>query len=277
MSLSAEEANSLRKPSSRLPSSLSAQAQSAHFVFDDPAIGKVRFNQHRRIGTIHPRRAAWPRPRRLRSRNAAAATAAGKSIITSIAPTSSTWTTRALVQDGREPVELDDESVRASVHYSEIDAEHVLHVNTAYPGIIAHIFYRTADGDEVQAHLLIDGNHRAARCLQENQPYFAYLLSEEESRAIVIRSPDRPGGLDRPGAGHAANDLHPETTRAYETKFAASRPLAYRSRWASAGSATDDRRGLEPFDVYVSRALGPRKWDVAGQPLIDLWMGHGAS
>jgi glutamate-1-semialdehyde 2,1-aminomutase len=179
---------------------------------------------------------------------------------------------RAFVQDGREPVELEDESVRASVAHSDIDEEHISHVNTTYPGIITHLFYRTEDGAEVQAHLLIDGNHRAARCLQENRPFFAYVLSEEESRSIVIRSPDRPGGL----GGPEVNELHEATTHAYQQKFASSRPWAYRAQWAIAGAATHDRRGFGPFGVYVTRALGPRKWDVAGQPLIDLWMGHGA-
>lgn len=182
---------------------------------------------------------------------------------------------RKLVEDGREPVEVEDDSVRASVEHSDIDDDHVLHVNPAYPGIIAHIFYRTADGTEVQAHLLIDGNHRAARCLKDQRPFFAYVLSEEESRSIVVRSPDRPGGL-APGTGPEATDLHEETTRAYQEKFALSRPLAYRAQWAIAGAATHDRRGFGPFGVYVARAEGPRKWDVAGQPIIDLWMGHGA-
>ena len=182
---------------------------------------------------------------------------------------------RELVGDGRKPVELEDESVRASVANSDIDEQHVDHVDTSHPGIIAHIFYRKEDSEEVQAHLLIDGYHRAARCLKEQRPYYAYLLSEDESRSIVIRSPDRPGGIRAPGEPEPA-DLHPDTTRAYQEKFAASKSLSYRSLWAIAGSATHDRRGFGPFGVYVERACGPRKWDVAGQPLIDLWMGHGA-
>jgi glutamate-1-semialdehyde 2,1-aminomutase len=181
---------------------------------------------------------------------------------------------RKIVQDGREPVEVDDESVEESVRYCEIDHDHVEHVNPAYPGIIAHVFYRTAEGEEVQAHLLIDGNHRAARCLKEKRPYYAYLLTEEESRAVVVRSPDRPGGLNR--GGTEPSDLSEETTLAFQEKYATSRPLAYRAQWAIAGTATHDRRGFGPFGVYVQRALGPRKWDMAGQPLIDLWMGHGA-
>jgi glutamate-1-semialdehyde 2,1-aminomutase len=39
---------------------------------------------------------------------------------------------------------------------------------------------------------------------------------------------------------------------------------------------THDLRHLEPFPVYVERALGSRKWTVEGRELIDYWSGHGA-
>jgi hypothetical protein len=97
---------------------------------------------------------------------------------------------RELVQDGREAVEVEEESVRFSVETSVIDSEHVKHVNPKYAGIIAHIWYRTAEGETIAAHLLIDGHHRAARCLQLGLPFNAYLLSEEESREILLRSPE---------------------------------------------------------------------------------------
>src|SRR5207237_659990 len=74
---------------------------------------------------------------------------------------------RALVGDGREPVELEEDSVRASVSHSLIHDGHIDHVNPSIPGIIAYLSYLTPEGDEVKAHLLIDGNHRAARCLRE--------------------------------------------------------------------------------------------------------------
>src|ERR1043166_1012546 len=167
---------------------------------------------------------------------------------------------RELVGDGREPVELDEESLRATLDDTDVDDQHVGHVNTTYPGIIAHVFYQPYEGEQVQAHLLIDGNHRASRCLRDQKPFSAYLLSEEESRSILIRSPERPGGSRVPGDGIDPPDLHAETTRAYEEKFAASKPLAYRARWSIAGSATHDRRHFKPFPVYVERAEGPRKW-----------------
>ena len=42
------------------------------------------------------------------------------------------------------------------------------------------------------------------------------------------------------------------------------------------GGITHDSRHLTPFPLYVSRAAGPRKWDVDGNEYIDYWMGHGA-
>ena len=96
---------------------------------------------------------------------------------------------RALADDGREPVEVDEESVRVSVKESEIHAAHVDHVDPTIPGIIAHVFYPTEEGEELHAHLLIDGNHRAARCLRDGLPYFAYVLTEGESRQILLKAP----------------------------------------------------------------------------------------
>ena len=94
-----------------------------------------------------------------------------------------------LVHDGREPVELDEESTRFSVDTSSMDWDRVPQVKTQYPGIIAHIWYRTEEGEMVHGHLLIDGHHRAARCLQLEQPFFVYLLTEEESEAVLLKSP----------------------------------------------------------------------------------------
>ncbi|PYN98068.1 MAG: aspartate aminotransferase family protein [Candidatus Rokuibacteriota bacterium] len=39
---------------------------------------------------------------------------------------------------------------------------------------------------------------------------------------------------------------------------------------------THDGRRLEPFSVYVTHAMGGRKWDVDGNEYIDFRMGHGA-
>jgi hypothetical protein len=104
---------------------------------------------------------------------------------------------RTLTADGREPVEVEEDSVRASVAECELDDFHVPHVNAAIPGLIAHIHYPLKNGEVIKAHVLIDGHHRAARCLRERRPFFAYLLSEQESLDILLRSPikKKAGGL----------------------------------------------------------------------------------
>ncbi len=97
---------------------------------------------------------------------------------------------RRIVQDGRDPMEVEEESVRLSVEDTVIYPEHVQHVNTIYPGIITHLWYPLDDGELVHGHLLIDGNHRAARCLELGVPFFAHILTESESRQIVLKSPE---------------------------------------------------------------------------------------
>lgn len=42
------------------------------------------------------------------------------------------------------------------------------------------------------------------------------------------------------------------------------------------GGVTHDARHFEPFGVVVDRAVGPRKWDIDGNEIIDYVMGHGA-
>lgn len=99
-----------------------------------------------------------------------------------------------LTADGREPVEVAEESVRMSLaERAKLTPEHIARVDPARPGIIAHVHYRTDEGEVFKGHVLIDGNHRAARCLELDRPFFAYLLSEEESRDILIRSPENRG------------------------------------------------------------------------------------
>ena len=97
---------------------------------------------------------------------------------------------RALVADGREPVEVDEEDLRLSCSETRIDRRHLDHVDPTIPGIIAAAFFRNPDGEEVWGHLLIDGNHRAARCVRDGLPYLAHVLSDEESREVLLKSPE---------------------------------------------------------------------------------------
>ena len=68
---------------------------------------------------------------------------------------------REIVQDGRESFELGEDDTRHSVDTSRIYDQHLAHVDTQYPGIVAHLWFQQPDGEVVHAHLLIDGHHRA--------------------------------------------------------------------------------------------------------------------
>ena len=97
------------------------------------------------------------------------------------------WT---FVADGREVLELDRESIEWSLRGASIDEDHLDHVDPGIPGLIAHIWLRSDDGEISRGHVLIDGNHRAARCLRDTRPFLVFVLSEEESDAILLRSPN---------------------------------------------------------------------------------------
>lgn len=96
---------------------------------------------------------------------------------------------REIVSDGRKSIELNPEDVRYSVDISRIYPEHLEHVDTQYPGIIAHVWGPGAKGKWLRGHLLIDGHHRAARCLQLRIPYRVHLLTQAESERIVVHGP----------------------------------------------------------------------------------------
>src|SRR5260370_30768842 len=65
-------------------------------------------------------------------------------------------------------------------------------------------------------------------------------------------------------------------TERYESEFANSRKLFSQAQQLFPQGVTHDLRYLEPFPIYVDRALGAYKWDVDGHRLIDYWVGHGA-
>ena len=94
-----------------------------------------------------------------------------------------------IVRDGREPVELTEESLRVIWERTRIDRRHLKHVDPSRPGIIAHVQATTVEGETVEGQVLIDGNHRAVRCSQLHRPFLAYLLTPEESASILLRTP----------------------------------------------------------------------------------------
>jgi hypothetical protein len=97
---------------------------------------------------------------------------------------------RKITQDGRKPILLDRNDVRYAVDSSRINDSHVPHVNVQYPGIIARVRFVKENGRVVRGDVLIDGHHRAARCLQLSRPFFVYLLTHDESDQVLTRRPD---------------------------------------------------------------------------------------
>src|SRR5262245_26531840 len=65
-------------------------------------------------------------------------------------------------------------------------------------------------------------------------------------------------------------------TDRFHAEFPLSRQRFEQARGLFPNGVTHDLRYLEPFPIYVDRALGARKWDVDGHELIDFWSGHGA-
>ncbi len=102
---------------------------------------------------------------------------------------------RKIVSDGRQPVEMDASDVAYCVENSRIHKQHLDHVEPSYPGILAHLWGPGEGGNWEHGHLLIDGNHRAARCLRDGLQFRAYLLSEDETEQILKRGPGKDGRL----------------------------------------------------------------------------------
>lgn len=96
---------------------------------------------------------------------------------------------RELTAVDHEIMELDPEDVDYSVGRCVINEGHLPHVNTEIPGIVAHIFYPDENGEVVHAHRLIDGHHRAARCLQLGIPFPVRVLTELESEHVPMKAP----------------------------------------------------------------------------------------
>src|SRR5438067_335485 len=70
--------------------------------------------------------------------------------------------------------------------------------------------------------------------------------------------------------------IAPSIENAYREKFSTSAKLYEQSRKLFPNGVTHDGRYLQPFPVFVDRALGSRKYDIDGNEIVDYWMGHGA-
>ncbi|HSS66338.1 MAG TPA: aminotransferase class III-fold pyridoxal phosphate-dependent enzyme [Gammaproteobacteria bacterium] len=63
---------------------------------------------------------------------------------------------------------------------------------------------------------------------------------------------------------------------AYRQKTGGSAKLAARAREVFPSGIVHDARRLDPYEIYVTRASGARKWDVDGNEYLDYYGGHGA-
>ncbi|MBN8891540.1 MAG: aspartate aminotransferase family protein [Rhodospirillales bacterium 70-18] len=63
---------------------------------------------------------------------------------------------------------------------------------------------------------------------------------------------------------------------AYRSRTAGSAALAAEAASLFPSGITHDARHVDPYGVYIQRALGPHKWDVDGNRYIDFFGGHGA-
>jgi len=64
--------------------------------------------------------------------------------------------------------------------------------------------------------------------------------------------------------------------RQYRERFPQSGRMYERACRLFPSGVTHDGRYLEPYPVFVERALGSVKHTVEGHPLVDYWVGHGA-
>jgi glutamate-1-semialdehyde 2,1-aminomutase len=63
---------------------------------------------------------------------------------------------------------------------------------------------------------------------------------------------------------------------AYRQRTAGSADLAREAGALLPSGIAHDARHVDPYGIYVARALGPHKWDVDGNRYIDFFGGHGA-
>ena len=65
-------------------------------------------------------------------------------------------------------------------------------------------------------------------------------------------------------------------TAAYEAMTPGSAKLAAKARDLLPSGIAHDGRNMDPYPLYVERALGPVKWDVDNNKYVDYFGGHGA-
>jgi glutamate-1-semialdehyde 2,1-aminomutase len=93
-------------------------------------------------------------------------------------------------------------------------------------------------------------------------------------RAIVQRSGDQP--LMSTAMVLEDPRINSRIVAAYRARTPGSASLAAEAQGMFPSGITHDARNVDPYGVYIQRALGPHKWDVDGNRYVDFFGGHGA-
>jgi hypothetical protein len=98
---------------------------------------------------------------------------------------------RAMVEaDPRPPRRIEPDALQQFLdeHAEAINTAHLDHIPNGalrVPGLVVQFDELDEHGQLRPTSVLIDGTHRAARSLRDGQPFFAYLLTDNEMAAIV--------------------------------------------------------------------------------------------
>jgi len=85
---------------------------------------------------------------------------------------------KKMVADGRPAIELAARTIGEMLKVNHYDARHLKHVDLSRPGILLQRF---------GGLILLDGIHRAARCLEERRKFYVHVLTYRESLACLVR------------------------------------------------------------------------------------------
>jgi len=84
---------------------------------------------------------------------------------------------KQIVADGRRPVLVPADALVPLLAASHYEEAHLPHVDLRSPGI---------QGQRFSGTFLLDGVHRAARCLQQGKDFHAFVLTQEETLSCLV-------------------------------------------------------------------------------------------
>jgi hypothetical protein len=84
---------------------------------------------------------------------------------------------KQIVADGRRPVLVPPDALAPFLEASHYEETHLPHVDPDSPGIL---------GQRFSGLFILDGVHRAARCLHEQRDFHAYVLTQQETLSCLV-------------------------------------------------------------------------------------------